>query len=66
MKGPGKYHNEASLLASLTQAHAVAIIVIDGNRGHGSSLVATDEEYMRELPKILRMLADQIDNELRS
>jgi hypothetical protein len=60
MIGPGKYDAEATLVMESAKAAGVIIIVIDGDRGEGFSIQATLEVTLL-LPKMLRMIADDLD-----
>jgi len=60
MIGPGKYDAETTLVMESAKAAGVIIIVIDGDRGEGFSIQATLEVTLL-LPKMLRMIADDLD-----
>lgn len=63
MIGPGKYDGEATLVRIRTNATAVIIVVVDGNKGSGFSIQAP-LEFTRELPQILRGLASDVEKML--
>lgn len=58
--GPGKYDDEATKVRASTQASGVIVIVIGGDRGEGFACQATLEVTLT-LPKMLRSIADQIE-----
>jgi hypothetical protein len=61
--GPGKYDAEATLVMESAHASDVVVIVIGGDRGEGFSVQAT-LSVTRQLPKMLREIADQIEPEI--
>jgi hypothetical protein len=63
--GPGKYDQFATYVRVHTEAAAVVVIVIDGNKGEGFSVQA-DETVVLKLPAMLRALADEMDRDLKS
>jgi hypothetical protein len=63
--GPGKYDAEATHVMNSTHASGVIVIVIGGDRGEGFSIQATLEVSLA-LPKMLRMIADQLDPDISS
>lgn len=58
--GPGKYDAACSLARAQTGAQAVALIVLNGHRGAGFSVQATDPKYIELLPDLLELMAKQI------
>ncbi len=63
MNGPGKYDEIATLAIQLTGARAVLLIVVDGDRGQGFSVKATDPRFKQQVPGLLRTMADTIEHE---
>ena len=63
-QGPGKYDDVATMALSATRAQAVIVVVIGGDRGSGFSVQAL-EGVVLDLPKILRSMADQIEQDLK-
>jgi hypothetical protein len=67
--GPGKYDGEATLIQARTQAAGVLLMILDGNKGNGFSLASYDIQATLEitlsLPKLLRMMADQIEIDIK-
>jgi hypothetical protein len=61
--GPGKYDAEATLVRNMTEAQTVVVIVIGGSRGSGFSVQTTDANSQSWLPRLLRDVADQIQEE---
>ena len=62
MKGPGKYDELCTHVREQTNAEAVIVMVIGGNRGTGFSCQAPlDIQVM--LPVILRNVATQIEDD---
>lgn len=69
--GPGKYDAAATLarhavgIADENPSGAVVLIVLNGREGHGFSVQADPATYLR-LPRLLRSVADQIEQSLRA
>ncbi len=57
--GPGKYDRECTQVRQSTDAEAVVVIVINGNRGAGFSVQGTPHATPL-LPDLLELLAKQI------
>jgi len=68
--GPGKYDDLASLvrkevgLAEGRCPGGVVLIVLGGDKGHGFSIQA-DPLTMLRLPEMLRVMADQIEGDVK-
>jgi hypothetical protein len=62
--GHGKYDAECTNVREHTQAAAVALIVVGGDRGHGFSVQAP-EELMVVLPDLLERMARDIRDSLK-
>lgn len=65
--GPGKYDKECTIIRATCEAQGVVLMVLGGNRGSGFSvqLPATSEaDSCRQLVKILRDMADQIEADI--
>ena len=58
--GPGVYDAEATAARESTNAQAVVLIVVRGDKGSGFSCQAL-EDVILDLPAVLRSLADQIE-----
>jgi hypothetical protein len=63
--GVGKYDEEAGMVLQRTNARAVILIVIGGNRGEGFSVQAY-EDIAPVLPKLLRHTADEIEKDMQA
>jgi len=67
--GSGKYDGEATWVQARTQATGVLLMIVDGNKGNGFSLASYDIQATLEitlsLPKLLRMMADQIEIDIK-
>lgn len=61
--GPGKYGAQA---AAFLEKHGgtMAVIIQNGSKGWGFDVATTDPELLRELPTILRGMADEVDQSL--
>jgi hypothetical protein len=62
MIGPGKYDNVLTAAREEARAEGALLIVFNGERGDGFSMQATPEITLA-LPKILRLLADDIERD---
>jgi hypothetical protein len=63
--GPGRYDDLATLVRERTEADGVVVMVFGGKSGDGFSVQA-DLETTSALPAILRQLANQIEDDLKS
>jgi hypothetical protein len=62
----GKYGAEAQEIADRTKAKALMLIIIDGERGSGFTIVdATGGKITKEAPGILRLAADDLDSQAK-
>jgi hypothetical protein len=61
--GPGKYDEEATMVQQRTNAAGVIVIVIGGDKGEGFAIQATLGVTL-SLPKMLRIIADQIEADI--
>ena len=59
--GPGKYDDITTHVREETNAQAVAVIVVNGNKGSGFSIQLEDGLALN-LPRLLRIMADEIEN----
>jgi hypothetical protein len=60
--GPGKYDDLATLVRETTNAQAVVLIIVEGDRGSGFSVQALPPFVDGgTLVKLLRDMADQIE-----
>lgn len=60
--GPGIYDDLATIVRKRTNADAVILMVVGGEKGNGFS-VQTDLRLLLNLPDILRQMADQLEAE---
>jgi hypothetical protein len=61
--GSGKYGELAITVQELTQARAVVVAVIGGDKGHGFEVVSANPSFDKELPALLRGIADEIEHD---
>jgi hypothetical protein len=73
--GPGKYDELAEYVLLQAKAQAVVVIVTGGDRGSGMSRksivndvwdLAAELEALSRLPRLLRHIADTIEQDLQS
>ena len=62
--GPGKYDDAATVVMEMTKAAGVLVIVMGGDRGQGFSFQGVSIELIRQVPAMLRTVADQIEADL--
>lgn len=62
----GKYDEESSALVKRYRATAAVVIVIGGTKGIGFSVSTVSQDLLRDLPVILRCVADNIECEQKS
>jgi len=62
--GAGKYGREVAEIQRQFNADAVLLMVIGGVRGESFS-VAAPVEMLKQLPEMLRYVADQIEADMR-
>lgn len=60
-EGPGKYGDEATEIMKKTKARTVLLIVENGNKGSGFSVITRDHSVRFLIPTILRHMADEIE-----
>lgn len=67
--GGGKYEPEAEAALKTTNADLIGVFVVGGNRGDGFALQVKAPSgllALAKLPEILRTIAEQVENDLRS
>lgn len=64
MIGKGKYDSEATELRKRVKADAIIVIIINGEKGHGFSC-QLPLEIAPKMPLVLRMVADQIEADVK-
>jgi hypothetical protein len=62
--GPGKYDDETTRVRQATQAEAVVLIVIGGNKGEGFAVQAPLRVTLA-LPEMLRDIADKMEADIK-
>ncbi len=63
--GPGKYDHIATMARQATDALGVIVIILGGDKGNGFSMQAVyqNDLFMKEVPRMLRTVADQIEKD---
>jgi hypothetical protein len=61
--GPGKYDDLCTAARKQAEAESVVLIVHNGILGSGFSIQTVDPAFARTLPKLLRVMADEIERE---
>jgi hypothetical protein len=65
MIGPGKYDDIATSVRNASEAEAVFVIILNGNKGSGFSVQMVNKPGLIEkLPEILRHIATTIEADL--
>jgi hypothetical protein len=62
--GPGTYDKEATAVRESTGAETVMILVVGGLRGNGFSVQTVDPDFGRNIPAMLRQMADEIERDI--
>jgi len=65
VEGPGKYDDQCEKAAEMCKANQVILVVFDGEHGPGFSARLTGKLVMA-IPKILRKLADDIEEKMKA
>jgi hypothetical protein len=60
------YEKEVVELLTLTKAKAIALLIIDGNKGSNFEIRTVNEKYMRQLPQALIQIASKIEADLNA
>lgn len=60
----GHYDQEAEQILEATRATGVLVIVVGGTRGDGLSVCTRNRRFVGHVPKILRDVADGIEEQL--
>ena len=63
--GPGKYDALTSIVRKRAAAKGAIVMVIDGRHGSGFSVQATTE-VTAQLPRLLRVIADRIEQDINA
>jgi len=64
--GSGKYGKIAMIVQELTQARAVVLAVVSGDKGHGFEVVSSIPNFDSKVPALLRSMADEIEKDQAS
>ena len=59
--GPGKYDEQCERMILETKADMVLLIVCGGNNGTGFSINAKELHFMKEIPRVLRDVANDVE-----
>ena len=59
--GPGKYDDLATIVREQAAAEGVIVIVVNGAAGNGFSVQARTPDIAALLPRLLRLVADEIE-----
>jgi hypothetical protein len=62
--GPGKYDDACTAAMLATEADAVILIVVNGNKGNGFAVQAYGIDLTAKIPGLLRVLADDLEKSL--
>lgn len=63
-EGPGKYDAQCAKALLETDAYAVLMVVVGGNKGHGFSVNSRDRSIVLNISTLLREVADEIDKKI--
>jgi hypothetical protein len=63
-EGPGKYDDMATYVQEKTDAQLVVVAVVGGNKGGGFSVQSVSIELLKQVPQVLRDLADSLEIDL--
>ena len=66
MTGPGKYDDLCTAIRQVAQASAVVVIVFEGKHGNGFSVQTESADLLQSLPKMLTVMAAEIQGDLDS
>lgn len=63
LEGGGKYGDEIVEIMDKLKPFAAILIVQDGPKGSGFSVAAQDVRFVQMLPRVLRLVADDIEKQ---
>jgi hypothetical protein len=63
MRGPGRYDDICTQAREAAQADGVVLVVINGKHGLGFSVQLTKPLWFKQLPDLLREVADQMEKD---
>lgn len=58
------YEKEVVELLATTKAKAIALLIVDGERGSNFEIRTVSEKYMRQLPQALIQIASKIEGDI--
>ena len=61
---PGRYDDICQWAAAATDASAIVVLIVGGNKGSGVSIGALDPQFLARLPGLLRFLSDELKRQL--
>jgi hypothetical protein len=64
--GAGKYGDLAMFVQEQTNAKAVVVAVVHGDKGHGFEVVSAIPNFDKEVPALLRGIADEIEKDQKA
>ena len=65
-EGPGKYDDVATIVRVATMSKAVIVVVFEGKFGSGFSVQSEGGDITKEMPYILRQMAEQIEKDFEN
>jgi hypothetical protein len=65
-EGPGKYDDVATIVRVTTMSKAVIVVVFEGIFGSGFSVQSEGSDMTKEMPYILRQMAEQIEKDFEN
>lgn len=63
--GPGKYDDLCTIVREKADAEVAVVIIMGGIHGHGFSVQMVDQNNLKELPRILEMMAQQLRKDMQ-
>ena len=64
--GLGRYDDICQWAAWATDASAIVVLVIGGNKGSDVSIGALDRQFLERLPGLLRFVSDDLKQKLEA
>lgn len=62
--GPGRYDNECQTIHETSKADVVMLLIVNGDKGSGFSLSSKEYKFIKEMPAMLRYMAEKIEADL--
>lgn len=59
--GPGRYDPLCTVVRTMAGAETAIVVIIKGNLGSGFSVQSEDPQVELNLPRLLRVVADEIE-----